>query len=206
MDMSTLLRRTLPSLLALAGTGLSTNVFAGSSVGSIVYGSGAAAVPTLGGSALIVLAMLLAVIAFRILRTQQHRGVNLVVALTAIAAVGSGVGGIRLVSEANALIPVGIVNMTSESGGTVPLVPGPNEVNNATSVPLRILEINLEKGCSIDNRGNGGNGGIGVNGGIGDPVEAQANGGGNFIGFCDDDPSTTVPPGDFCGIVISCIE
>jgi hypothetical protein len=192
-----MIRRALPYLLTLAGTGLSANVFAGASVGSIVYGSGASAVPTLGGSALIILAILLAVVAFRILRTQQHRGVNLVVALTAIAAVGSGVGGIRLVSDANA-IPVGVVTMSSESGGSVSLFFGANEVTNATSVPLSILEINLAQGCFIDDRANGGNGGIG------DAIEAQANGGGNFVGYCDDDPSTTVPPGDFCGIVISC--
>jgi IPTL-CTERM motif len=201
MDMSTLLRRTLPSLLALAGTGLSANVFAGSNVGSIVYGSGnSTPVPTLGGSALIVLAILLAVIAFRILRTQQHKGVNFVVALTAVTALASGVGGIRLVSDANALIPVGTVNMSSESGGSVQLSIGANEVTNITSVPLSILEINLRPGCFIDNVANGGNGGVG------DPVEALANGGGNFVGYCDVDPSTTVPPGDFCGIVIACEE
>jgi IPTL-CTERM motif len=201
MDMSTLLRKTLPSLIALAGTGLSANVFAGSSVGSIVYGSGdSTPVPTLGGSALIVLAILLAVVAFRILRTQQHKGVNLVVALTAVTALASGVGGIRLVSDANALIPVGTVNMSSESGGSVQLSIGANEVTNVTKVPLSILQINVANGCFIDNiRPNGGG-----NGGIGDAIEAQANGGGNFVGYCDDNPSTTVPPGDFCGLVISC--
>lgn len=195
--MNTSLRRMHIPLLGLAGIGLSSNVFAGSSVGSIVYGSGASAVPALGGSALIVLAILLAVIAFRILRTQQHRGVNLVVALTAIAAVASGAGGVRLVSDANA-VAVGVVNMTSESGGTVQLFPGPNEVTNVTSVPLTILEIQLVNGCVIADRLNGGNGGAG------DAVDIQANGGGTFVGYCDDNPSTTVPPGDFCGIVITC--
>lgn len=193
--MNTSLRRMRTPLLGLAGIGLSSNVLAGSSVGSIVYGSGASAVPTLGGTTLIVLAILLAVIAFRILRSQQHSGVNLVVALTAIAAVASGAGGIRLMSDANA-VAVGVVNMTSESGGSVQLFPGANEVTNVTSVPLTILEIQLVNGCVIADR---------VNGGAGDAVDIQANGGGGtFVGYCDDDPSTTVPPGDFCGIVITC--
>lgn len=194
--MSKFILRTLTPLLLLAGTSLSANVFAGTAVGSVVYGSGASAVPTLGGSALIVLAILLAVIAFRILRTQQHKGVNLVVALTAIAAVASGAGGIRLVSDANAMVTA--VNMTSESGGTVFLSIGPNEVTNVTDVPLSIQQIEVVPGCTLVTEGNGGNGGNG-----GAPI-LPANGGGNFIGICDDNPSTTVPPGDFCGLIVAC--
>lgn len=206
--MTTITRKLISPVIALSVFGMSSNVFAGGAgVGSIVYGSGTSTpVPTLGGSALIVLALLLAVVAFRILRTQQHKGVNLVVALTAVTALASGVGGVRLVSDAHAIIPVASVDMDSESGGTAALFPGINEVTNVTNVPLSILKITVASGCSIDDirpngGGNGGNGGIGV-----DAIEAQANGGGNFVGNCDDNPSTTVPAGDFCGLIITCDE
>ena len=104
----------------------------------VVYGAVAStAVPTLGGSALIVLAILLAVVAFRIMRMQQHKGVNLVVVLTAVTALASGVGGVDLVSEANAL-PGGVVDMSSAGGGSVQLIFGFNEVTNTTDVPPHV--------------------------------------------------------------------
>ena len=198
--MTITMRKLISPIIALAGFGLSSKVFAGASVGSIVYGTGdSTAVPTLGGSALIVLAVLLAVVAFRILRTQQHKGVNLVVALTAITAIAAGAGGIRLVSDAQA-VTVGVVNMTSEAGGSVQLSEGLNEVTNTTNVPLKILDISLVGGCFIlvpvfDE-----------NGVAREPIAALANGGGQFVGFCEDDPSTTVPPAGFCEISVFCEE
>jgi hypothetical protein len=175
------------SLTVLAGLGLSSNVFAGgSSVGSIVYGSGGSAVPTLGGSALIVLAILLAVIAFRIMRTQQHKGVNLVVALTAITAIASGVGGVHLVSEANAAPGGVVVDLSSAGGGTVQVFLGLNYVVNRTNVPLQILDITIAPGCAIG------------------PGADTANGGAS-VGECGDNPSTTVPPeGFFCTLIVTC--
>jgi hypothetical protein len=140
---------------------------------------------------LIVLAILLAVIAFRVMRTQQHKGVNLVVALTALTALASGVGGINLVSDAWA-IPGSV--MTDAGGGSLPLNEGYNEVRNATEVPQKILDIQFAPGCGT-NAPNGGapNGGSSIQ---------ALNGGG--VGECNDNPSTTVPPAAYCTLNIFC--
>jgi IPTL-CTERM motif len=186
--MATPTRKLWAAVVALTSICCSTSVFAGSPGGVIVYGPGSTSVPTLGGSALIVLAILLAVIAFRVMRTQRHKGVNLVVALTAITALASGVGGINLMSDAWA-ITGNFVNMGAEGGGSVQLAPGYNQVTNTTGIPQKVLDIQFSPGCGTS----------APNGGI----AALANGG-TGVGECNDNPSTTVPPSAYCTLDIFC--
>lgn len=177
----------LPALLTLASIGFSSTASAGGA-GSITYGPGSLEIPTLGGSALIALALLLAVIAFRVLRTQQHSGVNLVVALTAATALASGVGGINLISDAKARPSQ---EMEDIGGGDVELFPGLNQIFNGTEASQKILSIDLHPDCFIDDFDNGGG-------------PRALNGGG--VGQCDDSPSTDVPPGSYCELPIACGE
>lgn len=188
----------LPALLTLVSIGFSTSASAGGA-GTIIYGPGSSlGIPTLGGSALIALALLLAIIAFRVLRTQQHSGVNLVVALTAATALASGIGGINLISDAKASPSQ---EMEDIEGGDIELFAGLNQIFNGTEASQKILSIDLNPGCFIDDMDNGGivNGGI-TNGGI---VRPAANGGG--VGQCDDSPGTDVPPGSYCDLPIACL-
>ncbi len=182
--MTSLLRQLAPAVIALATIGFSAMVSAQSTIGSITYGPGSNAVPTLGGSALILLAVLLAVMAFRAKRSQQRQGVNLVVALTAIA---SGVGGINLVSDAQAGISIEpfFIELDSAGGGTEPLVEGLNLVLNSTGVPQKILSIELSGECSTAALPD---------------VEAASE--------CDDNPATVLAsdesPASACGLAIDC--
>lgn len=189
--MTTLTRTFCAAAIAQATLWSSNGVYAGTPAapgGTLIYGPGSTSVPALGGSALMVLAILLAVIAFRVMRTQQHKGLNLVVALTALTALASGVGGINMMSDAWAP-PGNFVNMGTAGGGSVKLVNGPNQVTNTTGVPQKVLEIQLDPGCSSGE----------FNGGVAVPL----NGGGS-VGECDDNPSTTVPPASYCTLNIFC--
>jgi hypothetical protein len=114
----------------------------------ISYSPLSTAVPTLGGNLLIALAVLLMLIAFRLLKDRQRAGTNLVIAIAAIAALASGAGGFKLVADASAVLP-GPLEMTDADGGTVS-IPGPGfwEVTNATDVPMKIDSIQFSPGCS----------------------------------------------------------
>ncbi len=188
--MTSLLRQLAPAITSLATIGFSATVSAQSTVGSITYGPGSNAVPTLGGSALILLAVLLAVMAFRAKRSQQRQGVNLVVAMTAIAAIASGVGGINLVSDAQAGISIEpfFIELDSAGGGTEPLIEGLNLVLNGTGVPQKILSIQLSGGCSTA--------ALPV-------IEGE-------VTECDDNPATVLAsdksPASACGLAIECDE
>ena len=143
--------------------------------------------PTLGGSALIVLAILLAVIAFRIMRTQEHKGVNMVVTLIAVTALVSGVGGVNLVSNVWAP-PSG---MTDPEGGEVRLNPVPNNVPNMTGVPQKVLNVVAnDPDCSI-----GGEYSV-------EELAAPGNGGGGEL-MCAQNP--TVPPNESCTVFLACL-
>jgi hypothetical protein len=146
--MDALLRKFLPTSFTLAIACLSSNVFAGSATPpTITYGPlASASVPTLGGSALIVLAILLAVIAFRVMRSQQHTHIKLVVALTTTAAIASGIGGIELISDASATGEN--ILLQTKGGGSVTLVCAQNNVTNATDVPQEIKKIQLNGNSS----------------------------------------------------------
>ena len=183
--LSSLILRLIPAASCLAAFGFSTTVAAGGSVtvvGSLTYGPGSSSVPTLGGGGLIVLALLLAVTAFRVMHAQQHKSVNLVVALAAVAAIASGASGIKLVSDAQAVeIPEpGVILLGSVSGGTEPLIIGLNLILNETTAPQKILGIQLNEGCDT--------------GPIGDaPATA-----------CYDNPPTTLAPEAACALRINC--
>lgn len=157
----------------------------------ITYGPvGAASIPTISGSLLIALAVLLMLVAFRLLKDRPHSGTKLVIAVAATAALATGAGGIKLVADAQAIDPV--LQMTDPSGNTPLFVPqgGPWQVLNATGVPLQIRTIQYSPGCSDQPPP--------LNG-----AQAQAFNGGS-VGTCS--TSTTLAPqsAEYCEITVYC--
>ena len=126
---------------------LSSSSWAGNGGGTITYGPSAATpVPTLSGVMLIMLALLLAAIAFRILRQKDnHAGRMMVLSLLAVGTLASGLSGVKLIDNAYA-DPI-LEELTNPNGGT--LVIDNNdiyEIRNATSGTATILNIQFN-GC-----------------------------------------------------------
>jgi hypothetical protein len=178
--------------LAVLGLGSFASLAAAGTTGAIItYGpvGAAASIPTISGSLLIALAVLLMLVAFRLLKDRPHAGTNLVIALAAGAALATGAGGIKLVADAQAVTPV--LQMTDPSGNTPLSVPegGPWQVFNVTNVPLQIRNIQYSPGCSDEPPLNG--------------AQAQAFNGGS-VGTCS--TSTTLAPqsAEYCEITVFC--
>lgn len=122
---------------------------AGGSPGAVItYGpqSVAAAVPTISGSLLIMLALLLMLVAVRLLKDRTHTGANLVIAIIATTALATGAGGIKLVADAHAIALE--AQMTNPEGGTLNIPAGSSRVVNVTEVPQQITNIQYTAGCS----------------------------------------------------------
>ena len=113
----------------------------------ITYGPGATSVPTMGGTMLIALAVLLALVAFRLLKDRPRAGSNMVIVIAAATALATGAGGIKLISEAQALTAP--LDMSDSKGGVIN-VPGPGfwTIINSTDVPQQITNIQYDPGCS----------------------------------------------------------
>ncbi len=184
-------RKIIPTLSALGALLAAPIANAGATGGTIIYGP-ASAVPTLSGGLLIALALLMAAIAFRMLRAQSRSGARMLVWATAVGALASGASGVKLISDAHAVVVHGYtVELTSETGGTINISDGPSTLVNTSGVTLQILQMNPAPGCVLDNPL--------LNGG------APMNGGGVSRGQCSASPSSTVlNNGDSCEVLISC--
>ena len=192
--MSKLLPKIISSLVTLATAGFTSSVFAQA---TITYGpSGSSAVPTLGGTALIALSVLMLVVAVRVLKGQKHAGANLVAVITTASALALGVGGIGMVTDAYADM-IQVVKLVDANGGEIQAPEGPSMVVNSTEQTQNLIAINADPGCFIGDIANGGIDG-GINGGM------NGGGEGNYVGECSDSPSTTLEPGDFCDIFVFC--
>jgi hypothetical protein len=115
---------------------------------------GPLAVPTLGGSALIVLAALLALFALRYAKQNQSRGGSLLTVALVVAALSSAGGGLQLISNAEA--GMSYIELDSLTGDVVPLTPGSNPFKNITKVKLRINSVNPGPTCTVVAAMNGG--------------------------------------------------
>lgn len=136
---NTLMRYTF-GLLSTAATNLAW------AQGTITYGPDAnLAVPALSGWLLVVLGLLFGVIAFRVMRS-RNMGTPLAV-LVALAVTGAGVTtGTRLIADSEAAAMY--IALDVPSGSTRPLEEGDRIYQNDTNVPQRIIDINLDPGCS----------------------------------------------------------
>ncbi len=133
-------------LVGLLGL-VASSTYAGSAPGGVVgYAPGSVAVPTLSEWTLIGLGLLLAVLAYRVLRARGH-GRLLANLLVMGGAAAVGVGGHSLVGNANAVAYQ--VDMTSATGGALQ-VTWTNvtyTVSNATAVTQTITSISAVGGA-----------------------------------------------------------
>ncbi len=177
-------------LLAVLGLGSFASLAAAGTTGAIItYGpvGAAASIPTISGSLLIALAVLLMLVAFRLLKDRPHAGTKLVIAVAAITALATGAGGIRLVADAHATIQDQF--MTNEDGGILRVPSGGSfRVFNSTGVTQEIKKI--ENNCL-----NGGFNGAGA--------RVEALNGGSSKGTCE--VATTLAPNtEYCEITVFC--
>ncbi|SDU08853.1 midcut-by-XrtH protein [Halopseudomonas salegens] len=161
--------RTRPLLVHFAGaTALTcaTSLHAGSvsgPIGSIDHSPFVASIPTLGGWALIILALLMGVIAFHKVRGAIRPGMPMAAVMLAAGALLSAGSGFKLVGHVEAEIPVIPVSLTAPSGGTVVLLaPLPQfgaemwierfQVTNQSNVTQEITGIGSEEGfdCNLE--------------------------------------------------------
>ncbi|MCB1865556.1 MAG: midcut-by-XrtH protein [Chromatiales bacterium] len=174
--------------IALSAALTSLEVAAGGNggAGMIYHEPFARQVPTASGIALVALALLLATLAFRLVRRPSGEGsrfLTLAIAATAIAAGGSGV---KLISDAVAAPPPDMINA---AGGqvTVPADEMCYTVNNLTGAPQQITQMTANPPWQLTSCTNGGAFVPAANGGI-------------FVGTCQAAPGTILQPGQNCTI------
>ncbi len=143
----TIVTASTTALAALLG---SATAHAGASVGGLVYapaaaGSTPSGVPTLSGSLLIVLSLLLATLALRMFRKQ---GGKLLLLLLGGGALAAGSGGVKLISDA---IAATTHQLSNPAGGTATVDGATDNIYvNSSGVRLRITLVQL------NNLGEGG--------------------------------------------------
>lgn len=125
-----------------AGALFSGQAFAGTTGGTITYGPGALAVPTLSELGLLITGLLVAVIGFRVMRA--HPGSRPLASLLLLGGLTLSVAsmGTRVVDVAHASI---LLVMDAAGGGTVVLPSSDGTdlpVQNNTAAPQRILNRN----------------------------------------------------------------
>ena len=118
---------------------------AGLTSGSITFtpaaGAAATPVPTLGGVMLLLLALLLAFVAFTHLRRQRAKA--MLVLCLAGGSLLSAAGGVTLIERASAGGD-GIFFISNSQGETLPIFPNTfNEYTNDTSVPMGVQSVEL---------------------------------------------------------------
>lgn len=134
LNKSTIIKSLMFSAVALSGS----SVFAVSVNGSV----GATSVPSLSGSMLVVLSLLLFAVAFRV--SKQNKAVNkLFITLLGVGMVVSAGSGIKLISDVTAGIAIPTIDL---SGGTFG---GPSNVSSPSGGYDAILENNSGQPVTI---------------------------------------------------------
>lgn len=166
--------------IALSAALTSLEVAAGGNggAGMIYHEPFARQVSTASGIALVALALLLATLAFRLVRRPSGEGsrfLTLAIAATAIAAGGSGV---KLIGDARAAVAI---QLLSSSGGiaNIPDFENCHLVNNGTPVAQQITQLLATPPWILS--------------------PCPSNGGG-FYETCNDSPGTVLNPGQTCEI------
>ena len=121
---------------------LSTPVLAGGEpvIGSITF-SGPTPVPTLSGIMLMMMALLLAVVGYRILKQKDnHASRMMVLSLIGVGALVSGAGGIKLINDAYASPHI---SHDVSAPGTYDVHAWGNTYNNTSSVILTVTGTDL---------------------------------------------------------------
>ena len=129
------------ALASIAILGMTSSAWAGSS-GTLSYAPSAAATaatPILGTWTLLLLAMLLAVIAYRVLKTRVGgRQLGLFALAGSLIAGGAASGDLIRLAQAT---PVPVLDMSSATGGTVNLGVGIQQLTNTSGVPQQVTNL-----------------------------------------------------------------
>ena len=190
-------------LIKVLVAGLSATVFASSATAGpavvITFGFTASKVPTMSATALIALAVLLLVVAVRVLKSEHRTGFNLVAIVSAVSALALATGGINLISEASAGFKTSSIFLSDENEGQSVIADGGfYTLENRTEEQQTIQSIKTRADCSL--------GGPPINGGLNGGVNGGGNGGGIFVGECSDSPSTVLEPEQFCELFVFCTD
>ena len=134
----------------------SSAVWAGTPpVGSITYALvaappppvAAAPVPTLSGVMFMIMALLLAAVAYRVLKQKQNSSSRMMVlSLIAVGSLASGMSGVKLINDAYAFIPTSVTGVSNP--GTTTLYGGFNRLENIGEADLEITDITLNNGIA----------------------------------------------------------
>jgi len=203
----------LSSGLACAGA---TQGGGGAPIGDITHSPtlDAIGVPALGGFGLLALAALLGLFGYRVIKSKHGAGTQWLLAACVVSALAAGSGGIKLISDAYAIVTV---QFTDENGDTLELALGD------------VIFADLNGGFFCDFPNGGGNGGreaaipitnatgaiqyitdISISGGPCIPrelgVQAINGGNGGYLGACTDFPPLEMAPSDSCEIGVCCLD
>lgn len=129
----------------IAGFTAATDVFAGpAGGGTITYGPPNHSIPVLSDIMLVVLGLLLAVIAFRVLRS--YPGGTPLASLVALTIAGSAMIPDKIIEQAQAIA----LGMTNAAGGTTLYIPAGTEfnINNTSGVEQQVKSLNPDIGCT----------------------------------------------------------
>jgi hypothetical protein len=116
-----------------------------SSVGTITYGPVPQSIPALSGSMLIILGLLFAVLAYRVLRTHSVSKPLASIVAVGVLVLGAASGN-QLIQNAQAIIGFAFSN---PSGGTLNITdPGEQQVSNTSGQPQRVISVTPHLGFS----------------------------------------------------------
>ncbi len=177
------------------------NVYAGSTpVGTINFsipgGAGATAVPSLSGTMLIVLSLLLFIVAFRISKQKGSKNKEFFVTLLGVFALSSSIGGLKVISDVKAGVTIVVpealtLTLSTDTTGSAPITgPSTNFYDNSFGVPATITSIDILPGFSCNN--------LRVISTLGKPVDTSAP-------VCSDAPSINIIP-DGAQCQLSCFS
>lgn len=129
----------LCSTKALAGPG-----------GAIVFGANASAIPTIPGTMLVVLGLILAFIAFKVFANKSSGNTAFLVTALSSGAILSMAGGAKLIENADAgtvILPPPILSTFIIPNTNMDINPGVNIYRNNTGTPQKVLSITLPGTC-----------------------------------------------------------
>lgn len=120
---------------------------------SIPGAAGATAVPSLSGTMLIVLSLLLFIVAFRVSKQKNSRNKEFFVTLIGVFALSSSIGGVKIISDVKAGVSVPealpLILTIGSTIGSAPITgPATNYYDNSLGSPATITSIDILPGFS----------------------------------------------------------
>ena len=123
---------------------ISSSAFAVAFGGKIVFGSPASEIPTLSGSMLIIMSLLIAAIAYQLINNTENKSNHkLIISLLIVGLISFGTGSIKLINHAYAGTPVYTLLV---AGGEIDIRYGIQNYQNQTGILAEIKSITMSGG------------------------------------------------------------